>query len=81
MLPFLLFVSIFSIGSAFILIYFAIREIGATRVGAIFPLSSLFGAVFAFIILGEPLTLMELSFGLLMLIGVFILYWNPKGST
>ena len=81
MLPFLLFVAIFSIGSAFILIYFAIREIGATKVGAIFPLSSLFGAIFAFMILGEPLTLMELSFGLLMLIGVFILYWNPKSSS
>lgn len=80
-LPYLIFVAIFSIGSAFILIYFAIREIGATRVGAIFPLSSLFGAIFAFIILGEPLTLMELSFGLLMLIGVFILYWNPKSSS
>jgi len=78
MLPLLLFVAIFSIGSSFILIYFAIRELGSTRVGAIFPLSSLFGAIFAFIILGEPLTAIELLFGLLMLLGVFILYWNPK---
>jgi drug/metabolite transporter (DMT)-like permease len=81
MLPYLLFVSFFSVGSAFILIYFAIREIGSTRVGAIFPVSSLFGAIFAFIILGEPLTIMELSFGLLMLLGIFILYWKPKSST
>lgn len=77
MLPYLLFVSIFSIGSAFILVYFAIREIGATRVGSLFPLSSLFGAIFAFIILGEPFGLLEITFGLLMLVGVFILYWSP----
>jgi drug/metabolite transporter (DMT)-like permease len=78
MIPILLFVAFLSIGSAYILIYFAIRELGATRVGAIFPLSSLFGAIFAFIILGEPLTIIEMFFGVLMLLGVFILYWNPK---
>ncbi|MCK9150907.1 DMT family transporter [Methanobacterium alcaliphilum] len=77
-LPFLLFVSIFSVGSAFILVYFAIREIGATRVGSIFPLSSLFGAFFAFIILNEPFGILEIILGLLMVGGVFILYWDPE---
>lgn len=47
MLPYALGVSVFSIGCSFILIYIAIREIGASMVGALFPLSSLFGAIFA----------------------------------
>jgi drug/metabolite transporter (DMT)-like permease len=77
MLPFLLFVGIFSIGLAFILIYIGIREIGSTRTGSIFPLAALFGAFFAFIILGEPFTITQMMFGVLMLFGVFILYWEP----
>ncbi len=80
MLPFLIFVGIFSIGTAFLLIYIAIREIGSARVGSIFPLAALFGAIFAFIILGEEFNIMQLSFGLLMLLGVLILYWEPENK-
>jgi len=75
-LPYLLFVGIFSIGTALILIYLAIRIIGATRAGSLFSLASLFGAVSAFLILKEPFTIMQLFFGLLMLSGVFIFYLN-----
>jgi len=60
------------------MIYYSIRKIGSTRTGSIFPFSSLFGAIFAFIILKEPFTLTQLSFGLLMLLGVFIIYRYQK---
>ncbi|MGC9516800.1 MAG: DMT family transporter [Methanomicrobiales archaeon] len=77
-LPYLFIVGIVSIGFSFVLIYFAIREIGSARVGSIFPLSALFGAIFAFLILGEPFTILQLLFGLLMFLGIFILYKNGK---
>lgn len=76
MLPYALMVSIFSIGCSFILIYIAVREIGAAMVGSLFPLSSLFGAIFAFLILNEPFSAMQVVSGIVMLTGVIILYWN-----
>lgn len=76
MLPYALMVSIFSIGCSFILIYIAVREIGAAMVGSLFPLSSLFGAIFAFLILNEPFSAMQVVSGIVMLSGVIILYWN-----
>ncbi|HEX3013828.1 MAG TPA: EamA family transporter [Methanobacterium sp.] len=60
------------------LIYYSLRVIGSTRTGSIFALSSLFGAVTAFIVLNEPLTILQLLFGFLMLLGVFILYKEQK---
>lgn len=75
-LPYLLFIGIMSIGFSFVMIYYSIRKIGSTRTGSIFPISSLFGAVFAFIILKEPFTFSQLFFGLLMILGVYIIYKN-----
>ena len=80
-LPYLLFVGIFSIGTALILIYLSIRINGATRAGSLFSLASLFGAVSAFFILKEPFTIMQLFFGLLMLAGVLIFYLNGEQGT
>ncbi len=71
---YLLFVGVFIIGFTVVMILYSIRKIGSTRTGSIFPFSSLFGAVFAFIILNEPLTVMQLLYGILMIIGVFIIY-------
>lgn len=73
-IPLLLFIGLVCISFSLPLIYFSIRIIGSTRTGSIFALSSLFGAITAFIVLGEPLTVLQLLFGLLMLVGVFILY-------
>lgn len=78
MLPFLFSVSIFSIGFAFILIYFALRQIGSTEVGSLFPLSSLFGAIFAFLILGEPFGGLQIFSAFIMILGIFILYQNNR---
>ncbi|AXV38000.1 MAG: EamA family transporter [Methanobacterium sp. BRmetb2] len=73
-IPLLLFISMVCVSFSLVLIYFAIREIGSTRTGSIFALSSLFGAIIAFFVLGEPLALTQLLFGILMLAGVLILY-------
>ncbi|MEN4007003.1 MAG: DMT family transporter [Methanobacterium sp.] len=73
-IPLLLFIGLVCLSFSLPLIYFAIRFIGSTRTGSIFSLSSLFGAVTAFLVLGEPLSVLQLSFGILMISGVYILY-------
>jgi len=74
--PLLLFIGLVCMSFSIVLIYLAIREIGSTRTGSIFSTSSLFGAIIAFIVLGEPLKISQLLFGVLMFIGILILYKN-----
>ncbi len=74
MLPILLCIAWFCMSFSVVLIYLAIREIGSTRTGSIFSTSSLFGAFIAFIVLGEPLKITQLLFGVLMFVGILILY-------
>jgi drug/metabolite transporter (DMT)-like permease len=76
--PLLLFIGLICVSFSLVLIYYSLRNIGSTRTGSIFALSSLFGAVTAFIVLNEPLTPLQLSFGVLMLVGVFVLYKEQK---
>lgn len=73
-IPYILSAGAFSIAFSILLFLFALREIGAMRTGVIFSTSSLFGAIFAFVILREAFTLIQLLAGLAMLLGVFILY-------
>ena len=75
-IPILLFIGMVCLSFSLVLSYFAIREIGSTRTGSIYALSSLFGAFIAFLVLKEPFTIYQLFFGILMLIGVLILYKN-----
>lgn len=77
-LPLLLFIGLICLSFSLPLIYYAIRIIGSTRTGSIFALSSLFGAITAYIALGESLTLSQLSFGVLMIAGVYILYTGEE---
>jgi len=77
-LPYLLFIGLFSIGFTFVMILYAIRKIGSTRTGSLFPISSLFGAIFAFIILKEPFTFMQFLYGILMILGVLVIYKFQK---
>ncbi|HIH73276.1 MAG TPA: DMT family transporter, partial [Thermococcaceae archaeon] len=72
-LPYVLTVGAFSIGFSLVLFLFALREIGAMRTGAIFSTSSLIGALFAFLALGESLTALKVFFGMIMLLGVYVL--------
>jgi drug/metabolite transporter (DMT)-like permease len=76
--PLLLFIGLVCVSFSLVLIYYSLRIIGSTRTGSIFALSSLFGAITAFIVLGEPLTALQVLFGILMLIGVLILYREDK---
>lgn len=73
-LPLLLFIALVCMSFSIVLIYIAIREIGSTRTGSIFSTSSLFGALIAFTFLGEPLEITQLLFGVLMFVGILILY-------
>jgi len=73
-LPYLFSVGAFSIGFSIVLFVFALREIGSMKTGVIYSTSSFFGAAFAFIILRESFTLIQLFAGLIMLLGVYILY-------
>ena len=72
-LPYVLTVGAFSIGFSLVLFLFALREIGAMRTGAIFSTSSLIGALFAFLALGESLTALKVFFGMIMLLGAYVL--------
>jgi drug/metabolite transporter (DMT)-like permease len=74
MVPLLLFIGLVCMSFSIVMIYLAIREIGSTRTGSIFSTSSLFGALIAFIVLGEPLKATQLMFGVLMFVGILILY-------
>jgi drug/metabolite transporter (DMT)-like permease len=76
-LPYLLSVGAFGIGLSVLLFLFALREIGSMKTGVIFSTSSLFGATFAFIILNESFSRVQLIAGFIMLLGVYILYKNP----
>jgi len=73
-LPYLLVVGALSIGFSILFFMLGLREIGSIRTGIIFSTSSLFGAIFAFFILGESFTPIQVIAGLAMLLGVYVLY-------
>ena len=73
-IPYILFVGAFSIAFSILFFLFALRKIGSMRTGVIFSLSSLFGAVLAFIVLREPFTVIQLVAGFAMIAGIYVLY-------
>jgi drug/metabolite transporter (DMT)-like permease len=72
--PYVVFAGVFSIGFSLLFFMLGLKEIGSMRTGMIFSMSSLFGAFFAFVILREPFTFIQILAGLLMLLGVYVLY-------
>jgi drug/metabolite transporter (DMT)-like permease len=72
--PYLIVVGVFSIGLSILFFMVGLREIGSLRTGVIFSTSSLFGAIFAFAILRETFTVIQVLAGLLMMLGVCVLY-------
>ena len=72
--PYLISVGAFSIGFSILFFMVGLKEIGSIRTGTIYATSALFGAVFALIILKEPLTIAQALAGLVMFVGVYILY-------
>jgi drug/metabolite transporter (DMT)-like permease len=73
-LPYLLVIGVFSIGLSILFFMLGLREIGSLRTGVIFSTSSLFGAVFAFVVLREGFSVVQVLAGLMMLLGVYVLY-------
>lgn len=73
-IPYILFVGAFSVAFSILFYLLALRKIGSLRTGIIFSLSSLFGAVLAFIVLRESFTAIQAIAGLIMILGIYILY-------
>jgi len=72
--PYLISAGAFSIGFSILFFLLGLREIGTMKTGVIFSTSSLFGAAFAFIMLKETFSPIQLIAGFVMLLGVYILY-------
>ena len=77
-IPYLFSVGAFSIGFSILFFLFALREIGSMKTGVIFSTSSIFGAAFAFIMLRETFSLIQLIAGFTMFLGVYIVYKKSK---
>lgn len=73
-LPYLAIAGAFGIGFSILLFLVSLRKIGAMKTGVIFSTSSLFGAAFAFLILRESFSAIQLVAGSVMLIGIYIIY-------
>ena len=72
-IAYLVIVGILSVGLSLLLFLFSLQEIGAMRTGVIFSTSSLFGAVSAFLILQEAISVIQILAGLLMLFAIYLL--------
>jgi len=77
-IPYLLSVGAFSIAFSILLFLFALRKIGSMRTGVIYSMSSLFGAVLAFLLLREAFSFIQLVAGAIMMLGVYILILYGK---
>ena len=77
-IPYLLSVGAFSIAFSILLFLFALRKIGSMRTGVIYSTSSLFGAVLAFIVLREGFSPIQLIAGIVMFLGIYVLYAYGK---
>jgi drug/metabolite transporter (DMT)-like permease len=73
-IPYILFVGAFSIAFSILFFLFALRKIGSMRTGVVFSTSSLFGAVLAFFVLREALTIVQIVAGAVMVLGIYVLY-------
>lgn len=71
--PYLVVIGLLSIAASVSLFLYALRQIGAMKTGVIFSTSSLFGALFAFLILSESVTVLQLGAGFLMILAVYLL--------
>ena len=72
-IPYLLFVGFFSIGLSIVLFLSSLRMIGSMKTIVIFSASSLFGAISAFIILKEPISMIQIIAGIIMIYAVYLM--------
>ena len=73
-------VGVFSVGLSLLLFLFSLQEMGAMRTGVIFSTSSFFGAVSAFLILHESISLVQILAGLVMLFAIYVLSISKKDT-
>ncbi len=73
LLPYLVIVGVFSIGVSIMLFMLGLRLIGAMRTSVVFSSSSLFGALFAFLIIKETISIPQGIAGVIMITGVYLL--------
>jgi drug/metabolite transporter (DMT)-like permease len=76
----LLILGVFSVGLSLLFFLFSLQQIGAMRTGVIFSTGALFGAVTAFFVLREPISLVQALAGCLMLIAIYALSIPKKQS-
>ncbi|MBI4895712.1 MAG: DMT family transporter [Candidatus Aenigmarchaeota archaeon] len=73
MIPYILFVGFFSIGLSIVLFLSSLRMIGLMKTAVIYSTSALFGALSAFIILGEPISAIQLIAGTVMIYAIYLM--------
>lgn len=72
-IPYILFVGLFSIGLSLVLFLSSLKMIGSMKTVVIFSTSSLFGAISAFIVLKEPISIIQLIAGIIMIYAVYLM--------
>ena len=72
-IAYLAILGVFGSGLSLLLFLFALQEIGAMRTGVIFSMSSVFGAISAFLMLREPVSVVQVLAGVLMLFAIYVL--------
>ena len=73
---FILGVFVFS-GSAFLSIQ-SLKRLGAITTTIVFPISSVFGLIFAYVLLGENITFVQIASVIIILFGIYLL--TRRGS-
>jgi drug/metabolite transporter (DMT)-like permease len=72
---------VFSVGLSLLLFLFSLQQIGAMRTGVTFSMASLFGAVTAFVVLRESISLVQILAGCLMFFAIYVLSIPTKTNT
>ncbi len=79
-IPYIILTGIIPIGFTSLLLYQALSRIGAVRTLLIFSTSSLFGTLYAYVFLSEPITSVQLLGGAILFAGVVIIGRNERSS-
>lgn len=73
LLAYLIFNGAFIMTLGFLFYYIGLKYIGSMRTNAVYSTQAIFGLVFAYLILNEPVSPLQIFTGALMMLGVYIL--------